>query len=1223
MGRPNLKHALSAIARAESTSASALPFDDIPAEIMSGQHLDLRAWSMLFSEKTAKAVAAITRARELRRVEEHLKFFKPTFPGAPVEEEADDGFSSGGGVLGADRARRMARREAFAEKLREVEEAARRKALRVAQDELGVREILIGGASELTDDGVSELAAACPAVTTVDISGASRVTDVGLRALAVHCRNLRQLNVGGCAGLCGPGLAALGERCKQLVSMRLARCGRAATGWALAAFVKGCGQNLTTLDASHCLLLNDADCNSIAKYCPSLTWLSLADSRQVGDVGVVAIGNGCQSLQKLSLARSELPHRLTDIALLSVAEGCGHALRDLDLRGCEMVTDVGVSWIAHQTGASLTTINLRGCNRVGNGGCRALAENCRALRRIDLHGARRVTDVGIRVLGASLGSVLESLDCSYMHLLSDGTDRGFGFEGLLALARDATALMALHLDGCFQVSTRVLTALSKAHIELRELGLAGCPRLTTAALGLITTANGRTLEKLNFACCGDCIDDAAVSAVARGAPRLRHLILRDCERWGQVGAQAIARHCRRLARLDCSGCKSVDDYAVAHIANAQFDQLRHVILAHCPKFGDIGLAWLAEGPGGADLVTLALFKTCCTTAALKSYRGHFVYSELRRDDDFFGFKPKPRWEHRVTIHHHAKKRNAVIHLQSTYRALCDRRRVKEMQERRALDLAFTQLQKMWRGALGRRFVAMLRARLVLEANSAVTLQCFVRCTVARSLAQSRRKAIAYRVATVAAIQIEKCWRGFVCRRYVRRLVWQVKEQLRRRKSAAKFLQRNFRGYLGRRRAAARWRERTEERARQELAAGSIQRRMRVAAARSLAKQARAARTRQELEKHKAAVLVQARVRRYRTSLIVVSRRSIHAARVRAAVSVQSLWRARHDRLLVYVAAAERRHKVEFAAAATIQRGERVRCAKRELASRQVAARNLWRRHTAAATVAQGYARGWLARKFAARLRTEHLDHQRKLAELRSWASTLIAAGWRGKRGRDRAYETLNQRRARWKEMFDEDTQRPFFFNQVTGEIRWRRPQDLLELMKRPLCSNCAYFEAALECAACEEFFCHECWHQVHYGGKRAAHPFRSLYDAYGMRVDYGDGEFESRWPSEIIQDDVNGILLRISPHREPVEVVGAWQRYEDPDYGTSFYYNPISGEGTYTPPQAFLKKAMSPYQLARAQSIGEIMPPFESSGGTESDLAGYYETTVASSYSPHNQVSVQ
>lgn len=45
--------------------------------------------------------------------------------------------------------------------------------------------------------------------------------------------------------------------------------------------------------------------------------------------------------------------------------------------------------------------------------------------------------------------------------------------------------------------------------------------------------------------------------------------------------------------------------------------------------------------------------------------------------------------------------------------------------------------------------------------------------------------------------------------------------------------------------------------------------------------------------------------------------------------------------------------------------------------------------------------------------------------------------------------------------------------------------------------------------------------QVHGGGKRLRHEFRALYDFYGKRVDYGEGEFPSRWPSDVAQASVS------------------------------------------------------------------------------------------------------
>lgn len=60
----------------------------------------------------------------------------------------------------------------------------------------------------------------------------------------------------------------------------------------------------------------------------------------------------------------------------------------------------------------------------------------------------------------------------------------------------------------------------------------------------------------------------------------------------------------------------------------------------------------------------------------------------------------------------------------------------------------------------------------------------------------------------------------------------------------------------------------------------------------------------------------------------------------------------------------------------------------------------------------------------------------------------------------------HERKTRWKELQDEKTGRRFYYNKISGEVRWRTPQDVLDLMPRPVCGDCNYFEAVIECANC-------------------------------------------------------------------------------------------------------------------------------------------------------------
>ena len=92
----------------------------------------------------------------------------------------------------------------------------------------------------------------------------------------------------------------------------------------------------------------------------------------------------------------------------------------------------------------------------------------------------------------------------------------------------------------------------------------------------------------------------------------------------------------------------------------------------------------------------------------------------------------------------------------------------------------------------------------------------------------------------------------------------------------------------------------------------------------------------------------------------------------------------------------------------------------------------------------------------------------------------------------------------------------------------------------PACPALQFYDAVNECQTCNEFYCSSCWDTIHYGGKRKRHKFRALFDFYDKRIDYGDDEFPSKWPTEIEQDDMIGWQLRVGEdHRDPdAEQVG-------------------------------------------------------------------------------------
>jgi hypothetical protein len=118
---------------------------------------------------------------------------------------------------------------------------------------------------------------------------------------------------------------------------------------------------------------------------------------------------------------------------------------------------------------------------------------------------------------------------------------------------------------------------------------------------------------------------------------------------------------------------------------------------------------------------------------------------------------------------------------------------------------------------------------------------------------------------------------------------------------------------------------------------------------------------------------------------------------------------------------------------------------------------------AAASAVQRCFRGWQSRRRVAEMRANKEEMLRKMIELENWSAVRIQSLYRGFHGRQLAAVALREHKGKWKEMWDQDKSRPFYYNQISGEIRWRKPQALLDLMRRPICHNCEFYEALIEC----------------------------------------------------------------------------------------------------------------------------------------------------------------
>lgn len=950
----------------------------------------------------------------------------------------------------------------------------------------------------------------------LDAAKAPNLTDAGLRAVAMASPNLQELTIDQCEGIKGAGLAAVADCCPRLRSISLAGC-RWLGGWVLARLGNGCTM-LETLNLDFHSRMTDDDLRGCVRHSSSLTDVSLRHCTGLSDPGVLAVARSGTRLRRLVLDRKEMPYRITDVACLALAQHCS-SLTDLSLHNCEKITDSGVSWVA---GAchSMTSLDLRGCTKLSDMGMRAIAEGFPLLQRLRVTGCKRVGDVGIRHVATGCRELSE-LDAGGLFLLSDGQPRDFGQEGLQALADASPPLAALNLGGCTQIGDRVARRLPGAFPGLRTLVLAGCGQLTAPGLR-DCFAGFASLTSVNLRTCPHSVSDGVLAAIAAASGRhLTSLNVSGCHDITDRGTSSIARRCRQLQTLDVSGCRRLTDLCMFALADADlFPGLKTISLRKCEGVTETGVSWLAMRC--TTITRLDLFGCSVSRVGLRAMAPAFPHAIVKETTEYFGFAPAPRGEEYREIAVYGRTWSAAARIQGLYRAKVARRRTARLRRERLEAWVATRLQAWWRGRRARARAYVLRMLKARETSAVTAIQAAVRGWRARRDAAGIRHSLVLQRRHDLVSKMQALWRGRTSRNLLAAMRGERMRTLVRREEAARLLQRVYRGFRSREefsvfKAAARVLQ-----VKHDVAAVQIQRVFKGWLTRRTTSEKRRQQTTDSQRQFRAARLIQTRIRivlAKRTRARIKEEREILNA---AATAVQAAWRARKGQLHVQQLRQVLRLKQMETAALLVQRAWRGKQGRLSAFLLRRARSQQGMDMEAAASKMQRLWRGHKGRKHASRLaQLLELDvfKQRNLFQ---WAATQVQRRWRGVLGRRRANAVRQERARRWKQLWDERVGRPFWYDKLTGEIRWRKPQEALDLETRPLCSNCEHVEATAECKDCGEFYCETCFGSVHSGGKRRHHVFRSLYDYYGRRIDYGEGEWPALWPTEIRQDEFAG-----------------------------------------------------------------------------------------------------
>ncbi|KAH9091157.1 hypothetical protein Ae201684P_006557 [Aphanomyces euteiches] len=1020
------------------------------------------------------------------------------------------------------------------------------------------------GAEHITDNGMRQIISSLgPRLQALNLSRTIQLTDTLVRWIATTCKNLREIDVSYMPHLGSIGVSAIGECCQSLEVFSMAGCTKVAE-FALLKIAHGC-PSLLEFELSHCSQVRDNFTRAIAANCTQLKRLGIRSCNDISDTGIIALANGCFDLHHIDLSRTDFQYKITDMALLGLSEKC-KVLQQVNLSGCDYLTDAGLAWLAGGCPA-LTNINIAHCSKLTDFSLRAIAEGCIRLEVLDVSHCPRMSDVGLRYISVGCRD-LTTFRLKNVIMVSDGTCHGSEhLQGLASLSQGCKQIQHLDLAKCHRVDDVACRQIGRGFHDLRTLCLQQCAKITSDGVQEI----GRHCPKLTHVDFTGChlINDNALSAIGAGVHLLQSLKLRDCVNISTAGIKRLCHGCTNLRTLDLAGCQKIDDMALLAMSDCLFE-LQHLWLSGLPNITIIGVSWLADRC--TKLMHLDVSNSSISYTSLKPLRGAWKYGELHERNKTCGIFPKYRAEDILFLDFYGACWKAVIRIQCLYRARVARREAAQRRELALIHWAASKMQSIYRGRQARRYAMVQRMQRRRKEEAAMMIQAAFRAYLARRLAARLRLQRERERYIQMVIKVQSAWRQKIARdifnsKRLLKLAWEQK-----REASAKIIQRGYRSYTWRKCNFLYLTAMRLKREQEQAAANKLQTLYRGRAARLEAQRKREALRLFQMQKEKAANCLQRVIRRRRERRIQRRRLQREAELETTAIRIQKRYRLRRQMLSYQLMKLGREFQQQTAAALRLQaawRRKQGHLAKHML---RILKDEEYQRRVKAATKLQTRWRGRLGRALAAQAQIDAIHRLAMEAKRRNELATRIQAGWRGMKGRRRYNEALNIRKRRWKEVPNTETGKKVYYHQDTGEIRYRMPQDLLDILPKPRCNDYVA-DAMVECGDCGEFFCKECWDAIHAGGRRRKHRFRTLYDFYDKRIDYGDGEFPSVWPSEIEQDDLDGWFYRASPFREPCLVLGEWEKYVDDANHREWYFNPTTKVSTYLPPDAFKASA--------------------------------------------------
>ncbi|KAK1937928.1 EIN3-binding F-box protein 1 [Phytophthora citrophthora] len=347
--------------------------------------------------------------------------------------------------------------------------------------------------------------------------------------------------------------------------------------------------------------ISKAAFDAIARKCPLLAWLSLADSDFVTDDLVGAVAETFARLSSLNLNGCE---HLTDSGVLQLLKKAKR-LERLHLDRCSFISDAAMAPFVKDRAASLKTLSIRHCRHITDMTIKELFSNQpRALQELNVSYCVNVTDSSFECLcsvpsffgnrAVSTYVKLTKLDVSGCTLLTN--------LSCSWIAAACPLLQSFKASGCVGLSDKGLLALAGL-LKLEELDLSSCVGFTDSGFdkffrtdGLNTSQRSdasvpnsfKPLQRLTLSNCINVGEKAVLAVIGTCSKTLTSL---DISRDGILSASTLVRlvkAARLLSELRVTGQPEVSRTMLTHLASYN-KVLRVLDLRDCVNVDDLGI----------------------------------------------------------------------------------------------------------------------------------------------------------------------------------------------------------------------------------------------------------------------------------------------------------------------------------------------------------------------------------------------------------------------------------------------------------------------------------------------------------------------------------------------------------------------------------------------------------------------------------------------------------